>query len=525
MSSAGSSGAEVQRLVVAATALLAGMGAVVVVTYLLVFSTGNDRAARAVPADSAVYVNVFLQPSSAQQASLASLLGKLPGFADTSLLDAKIDQLAERMLSPSGIDYRADLRPWLGNELAVALSVQGQTTTPQMLLLVAVKDPVAARAALPQLWQGSGITFTAHPYRGIDLMVGDTASYALLPDLLVIGQSEARVRSALDADANAAPSLADSADFSAAMQQVPADHLASAYVDLRAMLPTGTAIQASGYSTAAVALVAEANGLHAVGEARFDASQASAAARDAFARASAASDLSAWMPADTRVETTFFGLAQSFTALTDQLKADPSLSESAGALQQLRTLAALGLGINVERDLLPLLDGEAAVAMGGSAGHLQLELLLKPSDPDAAAVSIGRMQAALVSHGATVTAQSGVTPVTVIDVPQVGSLAYAIVDGVVLVGPDAASIGAAVEAHRSGASLAAADGYRAAFDLAGTRGATELWLDVGGLMDMAGQMVGLDPDARDILNQIGAFAMSAAPHGDHLEFHAVLTVK
>jgi hypothetical protein len=514
-----------QRLVVAATALLAGMGAVVVVTYLLVFSTGSDRAARAVPADTAVYMNVFLQPSSAQEANLSTLLGKLPGFADTSVLDAKIDQLAQRFLAASGIDYRADLKPWLGNELALALSVKGQTTAPQMLLLLAVKDPEAARAALPKIWKQSGITFTTNPYRGIEVMVGDSASYALLPDLLVIGQSEARIRAALDADANATPSLSDSADFSAAMARVPVDHIASAYLDLRAMLPSGSSIQASGYSTAAVALVAEPNGLHAVGEAPFDASQASEAAREAFARASNPSDLSSWMSADTKAETTFFGLAQSFTALTDQLKADPSLSESADALQQLRTLAALGLGINVDRDLLPLLDGEAAVAVGGSADHLHAQLLLKPSDPDAAAVSIGRLQAALVAHGATVTAQGGVPSVTVIEVPQVGSLAYAVVDGVVVIGPDAESITAAVEAHRSGASLATADRYRAAFELAGARGGTELWLDVGGLVDMAGAMARLDPDARDILNQIGAFAMSATPKGDHLEFHAVLTIK
>jgi hypothetical protein len=470
-------------------------------------------------------MNVFLPPSSAQQANLSTLLGKLPGFADTSVLDAKIDQLAQRFLAASGVDYRADLRPWLGNELAVALSVKGPTTAPQMLLLLAVKDPDAARAALPKIWEQSGITFTANSYRGIEVMVGDSASYALLPDLLVVGQSEARVRAALDADANATPSLADSADFSAAMERVPSDHLASAYLDLRAMLPAGSSIQASGYSTAAVALVAEASGLHAVGEARFDAGRASEAAREAFARASAASDLSAWMPADTKAETTFFGIAQSLTALSDQLKADPSLSESADALQQVRTLAAVGLGINVDRDLLPLLDGEVAVAVGGSADHLHAQLVLKPSDPDAAAVSIGRLQAALVAHGATVRAQSGVPPVTVIEVPQVGSLAYAVADGVVLIGPDADSIIAAVDAYRSEASLATEDRYLAAFALAGKRGESELWLDVGGLLDTAGAMAGLDPDARDILNQIGAFALSAAPQGDHLEFHAVLTVK
>ena len=514
-----------QRLVVAATAFLAGMGALVVVGYLLVLAPGSDRAARAVPADAAVYVNVYLQPSSTQQTRLAGLLGKLPGFADTSTLDEKLDQLAQRLLAQGKVDYRADLRPWVGNEVAMALRANGTASTPEVLLLVAVKDPDAARTALPHLWASSGITFTAQTYRGHDLMVGETASYVLLPDLLVIGQTADQVRAAVDADTNAAPSLADSADFRAAMGQVPADHLASAYLDARAVLPAGATAQSSGYSTAAVALVAEANGLHAVGEAAFDPSKASEAARKAFDLASTPSELSAWMPADTKAEATLFGLAQSFTAASEQLKADPSQSESADALEQLRTLAALGLGINVDRDLLPLFDGEAAVAFGGSSTQPEAVLLLKPSDPDAAAQSVDRLQAALVAHGATATVEQGQVMVTVIDVPNVAKLAFTIEDGVVVVGIDDTSVRAAVTAHRDDTSLASKDRYKAAFELAGSRAGTELFVDIGGLIDMAGETVGLDAETRDILNQIGALAMTASAQDDHLEFHAVLTVE
>jgi hypothetical protein len=514
-----------QRLVVAATAFLAGMGALVVVGYLLVFSAGSDRAARAVPADAAVYVNVYLQPSSVQQTRLAALLGNLPGFADTSTLDEKLDQLAQRLMAQAKVDYRADLRPWLGNEVAMALQANGTASTPEVLLLVAVKDPDAARTALPHLWASSGITFTSQTYHGHEVMVGDTASYVLLPDLLVIGQTVGQVRAAVDADADAAPSLADSADFRAAMAQVPADHLASAYVDARAVLPAGTNAQSGGYSTAAMALVAEANGLHAAGEAAFDPSKASEAARAAFERASTPSELSGWMPADTKAEATLFGLAQSFTAASEQLKADPSQSESADALEQLRTLAALGLGVNVDRDLLPLFDGEAAVAFGGSTSKPEAVLLLKPSDPDGAVQSIDRLQAALVAHGAAATVERGQVIVTVIDVPNVAKLAFTTEDGVVVVGVDDASVRAAVTAHRDGASLASTDRYKAPFELAGTRAGTEIFIDVGGLIQMAGESVGLDAETRDILNQIGALAMTATAHDDHLEFHAVLTVK
>ena len=130
-----------------------------------------------------------------------------------------------------------------------------------------------------------------------------------------------------------------------------------------------------------------------------------------------------------------------------------------------------------------------------------------------------------MAHGATLTVERGLVIVTVIDVPNVARLAYTTEDGVVVVGVDDASVRAAVAAHRNGTTLATTDRYRAAFELAGTRAGTEVFIDVGGLIQMAGASVGLDAETRDILNQIGALAMTATAQGDHLEFHAVLTVE
>ena len=66
--------------------------------YLLLFSASTDRAAALAPANSAFYVNVYLQPSTGQQMNLAGLIGRLPGFADEASLDEKVDQVVQNLL-------------------------------------------------------------------------------------------------------------------------------------------------------------------------------------------------------------------------------------------------------------------------------------------------------------------------------------------------------------------------------------------------------------------------------------------
>ena len=108
------------RLVIALTSLLGLTAAGVVAGYLLLFSASADRAASLVPAETAFYANVYLQPSTGQRMNLAGLLGRIPGFEDTSTLDEKIDQVAQNLLADTGLDYRDQIKPWLGNQLAIA---------------------------------------------------------------------------------------------------------------------------------------------------------------------------------------------------------------------------------------------------------------------------------------------------------------------------------------------------------------------------------------------------------------------
>jgi hypothetical protein len=516
-----------RRLVVASTTLLVVLGAAVVGSYLLLFSALQDRASRAAPGDTALYVNVYLQPSSGQQMNLFGLIGHLHGFGDPAALEEKIDEVAGRLLGQAGIDYATNVRPWLGAQIAIAAAHEDRVTTPGIVLLAAVKDSAAATVAVPRLFSSTHQTFARQTYRGQTTLTSAGLSYALLDDLLIVASTPERLHAALDANADRAPSLADRPEFASAMRGLASDHLASLYLDLpRAIGLTGVS-QVGGYGTAALAITAAADGLHLGGTAPFAADAATDGARRAFALARGASTLARWMARATGVEAVIFGAAQSFQDLEANLGADQAFAPGADALNQLRTIAAIGLGVNLDRDLLPLLDGEGAVALQGiDAGGPHGQILLRPSDPAAAHRALDRMRIALADRGSQVSSRDAAgTPVTSVTVPGIGTVAYAEQGGVVLLGLHAADVAAAIEAHARGEVLSGDDRYRAPFELAGAHHGNELWADLPSLVDGLASIFDPGTELRDILHQIGELAISASAGDDRLEINGVLTVK
>jgi hypothetical protein len=517
----------VRRVVVAVTTLLVVVGAAVVVGYLLLFSAVADRAARATPADTALYVNAYLQPSAGQQMNLFGLVGHLRGFGDPASLEAKIDEVAGRLLGQAAIDYAADVRPWLGAQIAVGFAPSEGGSPPTVLLLAAVKDSAEARSAVPRLFGAMNIAFTPETFRGRKVMLSDSTSYALLDDLLVVASTPDRLRASLEADADVVPSLADSAAFTAGMRTVASDHLASVYLDLprAAGLPRGQLL--GGFGAAVLTLTADADALHLKGTASFTASGASKEARAAFALGAQSSTLAAWMPRGTAAEVVLFGAAQSFGDLEASLTGNSVFGPAIDALNQLRAIAALGLGISFNDDLLPLFDGEGAVALQRlDANGFHGSVLLRPSDEAAARASLDRMRSALADRGSKVTTRSVAgAALTSVSVPQIGTVAYAVLDGVVIVALDAADVAAALEAHAAGQTLASDDRYKAPFELTGAHAGNELWADIPTLIDGLAGIFDPGSEVRDILHQIGELVIIATATDDRLEINGALTVK
>lgn len=515
------------RLVIALVTLIGLTAAAFVGGYLFLFSGSTDRAAALAPAKSAFYVNLYLQPSTGQQMNLSGLIGRLPGFADDASLDEKIDQVVQNLLAGSGIDYRSDVKPWLGNQVAVAAWPGGEgLSEPVPVLIADVKDIEAARASIEEVVSAEGSSFASQTYRDVELQVSGDVTYAFVDEMLIVAAEAAAVESVIDT-ADGGDSLADRADFAATMDSLEADHLAAVFVDLGAVgEATGTDEQLSSMSTAGAVLVAEPDGLRLSGSAPFDSASAEPSDRAGFALGGEPSSLVDWMPESTIAEVVVFGLRQTLLDAEAAVGEVPEGEDVAGAIDTFRALAAFGLGIDLDADVLPLLDREVAVAVGGLDGELPSgQLLLRPTDAEAAADALDRLADSLSGIGATVeTAMSGEVEITLVAIPETAELAYALVDGIVILGLSQADVEAAISAHESGRTLGASDRYTQTFEVAGTRGGNEAYVDVGALVELLGEAAELPDDARDILLQVGTVGFTAPSRDDQIEFHAVLTV-
>lgn len=514
------------RLVVALTALLALTGAAVVGAYLFLFAASTDRLASLVPERAAFYANVYLQPSTGQQMNLAELIGRIPGFEDTSTLDEKIDQIAENLLSGSGIDYREDVKPWLGNQLAIAAWPGGEQLEAQPVLLAEVKDRAAAEASMSELASDAGLR--TETYGGVELHIGEGVSYAFVDDrTLVLASATTDLQAVVDV-VGGEPGLASRADFRDTVAGLPADHLASIFVDIAAIAEaTDTADQLSAVSTAGAALVAEPDGIRLSGSAPFDMEGAPASSRATFALGTEPSSLVDWMPEDTVAELVVFGLRQTLEDAEAAVQATPGGQDVTSTLDAVRAIAAFGLGVDLDNDILPLLDREVGVAISGVEGDLPTgQLLLRPDDPDAAEAALDRLADGLVSLAGASHDEADVDGVTVatLDVPDVATIAWTRAEGLVILGLRPQDVAAAVQAHDSGEALGASAAYRRTFEVAGARAGNEGWADAQALIDLLGADADVPQDARDILGQIGAFGFTAPSRSDQIEFHAVVTV-
>lgn len=516
------------RLVIALVTLVGLTGVVFVAGYLLLFSASTDRAAALAPATTAVYVNVYLQPSAGQQMNLDGLVGRLPGFADDATLDEKVDQVVQNLLSGTGIDYREQIKPWLGNQVAIAgWPAAGDPTAIAAVVIAEMSDPAAAESAVADLVAEGGAAFTAQTYQGTELQVSDTGAYAFVGDMLVAGETSSAIEAVIDTE-RGSDALADRADFRNTMAELPDDHLASVFVDLAGIAEaTATQDQLAAVSTAGAALVAERDGLRLSGSAPFDAQAAAPSSRAGFALGSEPSSLVDWMPDDTLAELVVFGLRGALEDAEAAAGATPQGEEVTGALDTIRALAAFGFGIDLDADVLPLLDREVGLAVTGidEAGTPVAQVLLRPEEPDAALAALDRVVKGLTAGGldARVETASGVD-VTILTLPDIGEIAYAASDGIIIIGLGSEGVVAAIDAHANGESLAASDAYTHTFEIAGERAGNELYVDIGALADLLGGDLELPDDARDILAQLGSFGFTAPSRDDQIVFHAVLTV-
>jgi len=194
------------------------VGAVVLVASLAGGSeddAGGDEAVRLVPPNALVYVHATVEPNSDQWRHAADITRKLPTLRE-------LRGRALRSFSRGGrpLDFDASVRPWIGDEAALALLPARRRAT--SLILVRVADQARARNFL----RGAGQP-REERHRGVTVRTYGGLAAAFAGNFLAIG-SPHHVRAAIDA--REGRSLRDEPEFRATVDGLETeDPIAYAY--------------------------------------------------------------------------------------------------------------------------------------------------------------------------------------------------------------------------------------------------------------------------------------------------------
>jgi Protein of unknown function (DUF3352) len=344
-----------------------------------------DDAVALVPGDALLYLHANTDPDSEQYEQAAALAKRLPTLVQQAL--ATLPGAAG-----TGIDYREDVRPWLGGEAAVTL-VPGDRDAVEQALLLEVDDDAGSERFVDEL---VGRDARSEDYREVPVTARGDLATAVVGGFLALGSEDA-VRGVIDTDAGNARSLDDAEPPDEVADELPDDSLVQVYVSergaedlFRAGAPLGSLeafVNSDATRGAGAALVVTEEGFEIESHSLLDSERlrSSPGFFEAFApfEPSLADELSSGALA-------YLGLGnpeQSIKALLAQATADaPGLV--AGFDDFTKQLADQG-EVNLQREVLPLLAGEAALGIeppqqrdGAQGGGGEDEAEVEPELPE-----------------------------------------------------------------------------------------------------------------------------------------------
>ncbi len=159
------------------------------------FFAQGAQPAEALPDSTIAYLSVDLDPSGGQKIEAIKMLRKFPGFTDKVDLQTD-DDLRERMFEEitksgecAGLDYSADVKPWLGSRAAVAAVDLGEDE-PAPVGVVQVTDAGKAEDGMATLLEKCG---------GSDSATGGAGGWVVDGDWMVIAETDEIAQQVVDA--------------------------------------------------------------------------------------------------------------------------------------------------------------------------------------------------------------------------------------------------------------------------------------------------------------------------------------
>lgn len=329
-----------------------------------------DDAAKIVPGDALAYAHANVDPETDQ-------------YREAAALTAEIPQLTERVLAllpgPSGraLDFQAEVRPWVGGEVAIGI-VPGEGGRPEQAFLFEVADTAGAEAFAARLASGPRAD---SEYEGVAVRTDQRGlASAVVSGFLVVGP-QAAVEATIDVAQGRERSLASAPLAAQVLDALPENAIAEVAVsedgttDLLAGRrgPLGSLEAFVNFEAtvgAGAALVAEEGTAEIVVHSELDPDRlkASPGFFEAFP------PFEPTLPAELSPDTlAYLGLGDPASSIEDlftqAIAEAPGIATGFDALiDELRRTGKL----DVQSEILPLLEGEAAFTIepspSGAAG-------------------------------------------------------------------------------------------------------------------------------------------------------------
>jgi Protein of unknown function (DUF3352) len=378
-----------------------------------------DDAIHLVPENALAYVHVNVGPDTEQYKEAAKVASQVP-----ALTDQGTGQLLSRLPGPNGAapDFERDIQPWFGGEAALAIVPVGGRGLGQEVELLEVSDVDGAQKFAESVAAGK---LRSRTYRDVQVQIDHRRlATALIGGFLAIG-TQSGLRDVIDADSGekGTGSLAGDPEATAARAALPDQRLADAYLskhgiaelvaNSRGPLATlASVINPDASLGVAVALVASDDGLDVDVRSELDPDRAKAHPGFFSAFPPFEPTLAAALPRDSLG---YVGIGDAGTTLKSLLQQagaeQPGLAAAVGDL--VKQVKDLG-NVDLEKDVLPSLGGEAAFALqpapggaggnkgGGNAGTLPtsqipfLEFIAADVDADRTTKALARLQAPII---------------------------------------------------------------------------------------------------------------------------------
>jgi uncharacterized protein DUF3352 len=483
----------------------------------------SSGAASLAPAGSLVYGEATLRPEGDQKAAIDELVSKFPGEGSAG---DRLGRLMEKAFaeSDSGLSYRNDIEPWLGDEAAFFVSrIAPDGNDADAAVLVATEDEDATVDAVKK---ADDLRTTEHRGHDLYLSKDSDGSAAVLEGWLVLGTPRG-VKAAIDTVEDGEGIEGDER-YENTLADAPEDRLGFMYVNMPGFLrelqgmPGAAALgQFRQIFEEPVLVTADADEAGVRFEGTVPASLMSA-----FPIVAEGSGAAGELPADSWLAFAQPDLGQTIEGYLD-------LAGSAvGGREIIQQQLEAATGLDLQRDVISWMGDWGAFVRGTSVAGLDGALVIETSDEAAsgrfidAIVRLARQNAEpglrivplqLGGAGEGVTVRSA-------QLPQPVHLFQA--DGKVVA---AYGDAAARDALDPGETLADSPAYTQAEEALGEGYAVSFFLAIEPILALAeSEAAGADGDFQEVkpyLEPLGALVGGARKDGDKLSTAFGLTVK